>query len=110
MIFGNAICLGCEADYGASQPELFGPLEHIFCALFFIVRVVGFTAITLLGLWPDTLAVLPTAAAAPARLPLKLFLCLGSAFNGLMLFWFADALCSALRPRLDWGGGREDRN
>ena len=68
----------------------------VFCALFFLVRVVGFTAITACGLFPDAQAVLPTAAAA--RLPIQLFLGLGTAFNCLMLYWFAGAVWGAVKP------------
>ena len=69
---------------------------NVFCILFVLVRVIGFTAITAFGLFPDARAVLPTAASA--RLPIQLFLGLGSAFNALMLYWFADAAWGALKP------------
>jgi hypothetical protein len=65
-----------------------------FCASFLLVRVIGFTAVTARGLYPDILSALPTAGAL--RAPLLGFLGLGSAFNALMLFWFAEAVGKAL--------------
>ena len=65
-----------------------------FCASFLLVRVIGFTAVTARGLYPDILFALPAAGAL--RAPLLGFLGLGTAFNALMLFWFAEAVGKAL--------------
>ena len=65
-----------------------------FCASFLLVRVIGFTAVTARGLYPDILSALPAAGAL--RRPLLGFLGLGTAFNALMLFWFAEAAGKAL--------------
>ena len=74
----------------------------IFCASFFVVRVVLFTAVTARGLVPDILATLPTAGSL--RRPLQGFLGLGTAFNALMLFWFAEAGGKAL-GLVTWDSG-----
>ena len=59
-----------------------------------VSRLISFTAITMGGLLPDTLRVLPTAGAS--RGTLRAFLALGGAFNALMLYWFVDAVRGAL--------------
>jgi len=91
-----------EVDSPASVQRRIGQLRDVayqlFCVLFLLVRVVGFTSITILGLFADARVVLPTASAASVRLPLRLFLTLGAAFNALMLYWFADAIRGALAP------------
>merc|ERR550514_158046 len=42
MIFGNAVCLGLEADYGKAHPDAFLVLEHLFCDLFFAELLLHF--------------------------------------------------------------------
>lgn len=69
---------------------------YAFCPAFFVVRVLGFTAITCRCFFPDVLSVLASAAAAPVRPALRGFLVLGAAFNALMLFWFCEAAGNAL--------------
>ena len=73
-----------------------------FCASFLLVRVIGFTAVTARGLFPDVLSALPAAGAL--RRPLLGFLGLGAAFNALMLFWFAEAAGKALGV-VTWDSG-----
>ena len=54
------------------------------------------------GLYPDILSALPAAGAL--RRPLLGFLGLGTAFNALMLFWFAEAVGKAL-GLVTWDSG-----
>lgn len=101
----HAVAVAQENSAAASTQRRLAQVRdasyNVFCALFFLVRVVGFTAITAFGLFPDARAVLrlpASAAAAPTRLPIQLFLGLGGAFNALMLYWFAGAVWSAVKP------------
>ena len=67
-----------------------------FAPLFVAVRLLAFSWITFGCLLPDTLAVLPTAAAAGKRTALRMLCGFGVAFNALMLYWFGGAVVGML--------------
>ena len=67
-----------------------------FAPLFVVVRLLAFSWITFGCLLPDTLAVLPTAAAAGKRTALRMLCGFGVAFNALMLYWFGGAVVGLL--------------
>jgi len=84
-VFGHAHEVATDAARKQLLARLRDVSYHVFGALFLLVRILAFTAITARGLLPDIRALLPTAAAASARTPLIGFMGLSVAFNALML-------------------------